>query len=126
MTTGPVFHGGVGSGDLGSYGAGFAELNFGRAARENVGPRGGAGFDSHIRKLKMPVLTTLNGLRAFLGLTEYYRRFVKGYSAIAWALMKQRGSRLRSCTYSFWNSTLRTRFLVGRGVVMRLLLGGLG
>ena len=67
-----------------------------------------------------PVPKALKGLRGFLG------RFVKGYSAIAWALMKQRGSRLRSCTYSFWNSTLRTRFLIGRGVVMRLLLGGLG
>ena len=33
-----------------------------------------------------PTLTTLNELQIFLGLTNFYRRFVLEFSHIAWAL----------------------------------------
>ena len=33
-----------------------------------------------------PIPAILKGLRAFLGLTSYYRRFIKGYSKNAWPL----------------------------------------
>ena len=36
-----------------------------------------------------PIPAILKGLRAFLGLTSYYRRFIKGYSKIAWPLAQQ-------------------------------------
>jgi hypothetical protein len=42
----------------------------------------------------LPALTTLTELRSFLGLANFYRRFVLGFSHIAWAL-----SQVTNCGY---------------------------
>ena len=39
--------------------------------------------------LDWPTPSNLRGLRGFLGLTGYYRKFVQNYSALAWPVMQQ-------------------------------------
>lgn len=67
---------------------------FSKAKLENIGhvisSDGVAANESKIEAMKTwRSLRSLCELRRFLGLTGYCRRFVKGYSSIAWPLTKQ-------------------------------------
>jgi hypothetical protein len=55
-----------------------------------------------------PALTTLTELQSFLGLANFYRRFVLGFSHIAWALSQ--------VTKGRWQG----KFCMGEGTTMSI------
>lgn len=57
-----------------------------------------------IQNLQAP--TDISGLRRFLGLTSYYRRFIKGYSKIAFPL----NNLLKKNTLYYWSTTCQEAF----------------
>ncbi|GJS78142.1 putative mitochondrial protein [Tanacetum coccineum] len=65
-----------------------------------------------------PLPKNIEELRGFLGLTSYYRKFVKGYEKIAWALTEQ----LKKDTNFHWND--EATYASGSGVGAVLMQEG--
>lgn len=59
----------------------------------NIWDKLGRGVEADLNKIKdmlnWPVPKDMRGLRGFLGLARYYRKFVNDYGKIAWSLTQQ-------------------------------------